>query len=253
MTLLYHGHSSDPGIYRITNAIDDRVYIGSTYRFSQRWHYHRRDLRRGRHGNAALQADFNRLGEAAFVFEVVAIIRDEPERLAIEETAIAALFGPGCYNATIRCPPTPLGKKLGPCSPERKAKISAAHRGRKLSAPHRAKLSAAHRGKPLSAAHIEALRKAASTPEHRAKLSQAHRGKPLSPEHRAALLGRPGHTGRKLSEEHKARLSAAKLGKKLSPEHRAKLSAARSGRTLTAEHRANLVRAWIARRAKKEN
>lgn len=52
-------------------------------------------------------------------------------------------------------------------TPEIFAKISAAHRGKVLTADHRAKLSAAHTGKSLSA-------------EHRANIGKAHLGKKRS-------------------------------------------------------------------------
>jgi hypothetical protein len=69
------------------------------------------------------------------------------------------------------------GKKLGPASAERRAKISAALRGKPKSAAHVAKLvgrkqSPAHRAKNRLA-HLHPV----FTPEHRAKISQAGRGR----------------------------------------------------------------------------
>ena len=103
----------------------------------------------------------------------------------------------------------------------------------------RAKLSAAHLGKKF-------------TPEHRAKLGAAHLGKKRSPEHRATLSA--ALRGRKLSPEHRARISAAKLGKKLgsfSPETRAKMSAARLGKKHSPETRAKMSAAYWAKRSGK--
>lgn len=91
-------------------------------------------------------------------------------------------------------------------SEETKAKQSAAKKGKPL--PHlntpevRARISAAHKGKELSQ-------------ETRARLSEAHKGKKLSPEHiakRVATTKARGTTrkGKKHSEESKAKMGAAK-------------------------------------------
>jgi NUMOD3 motif len=63
-----------------------------------------------------------------------------------------------------------------PLSPEHRAKIGAAQRGKPkpMSAETRAKLSVAHRGKSLS-------------PEHCSQISARQKGKPKSPEHMAKL------------------------------------------------------------------
>jgi hypothetical protein len=89
-----------------------------------------------------------------------------------------------------------LGKKREPFSPEHGAKIAAAMRGRALSPEHRAKISAAHLGKTIS-------------PETRAKLSAALRGRKRSPETCARMSA--AHRGRKQSPEHNANISAGKL------------------------------------------
>lgn len=83
-----------------------------------------------------------------------------------------------------------------------------------LGAAHRAILSAAHKGKIVSA-------------ETREKLGAVHRGKTLSAEHLAKL--KAANTGKKHSAEARAKISAANKGihkgKKLSEEHKAKLRA----------------------------
>ena len=87
-----------------------------------------------------------------------------------------------------------------------------------LSEEHKAKISAAHIGKK----HTE---------EHRAKNAKAQigntnrRGKVLTQETRTKLS--IAHTGKKLSSEHKAKISAKIKGIKRSIETRAKISAAK--------------------------
>jgi group I intron endonuclease len=59
------------GVFLITNNETGRVYLGSSTNFHGPLNAHRFMLRIGSHQNAALQADFRRLGEEAFSFEIV--------------------------------------------------------------------------------------------------------------------------------------------------------------------------------------
>ena len=62
-------------------------------------------------------------------------------------------------------------------TPEALSKISSSRSGIPVSPEHRAKISAAHTGK----------KRGPYSPEHRAKISAAHVGKTISPEHRAKI------------------------------------------------------------------
>lgn len=102
------------------------------------------------------------------------------------------------------------GIKKGPRSPETRAKIAAALKGKNKSPETKAKLSQARKGK----------KGAPRTPEWLAKIQETKR--------------RNGtNKGRKLSPEHKAKISAAQKGKKISLETRAKMSIAAKNRALT--------------------
>lgn len=130
-------------------------------------------------------------------------------------------------------------------SPETRARISAAQRGRKRSPEHVAKVAAAHRGRKLS-------------DEHRAKLSESHRGQRQSAEtiarRAAALTGRkrvappapgirinlrPKKLRQIVSPEARKRITdavrAANTGRRLPAEQRMKISAANMGRLLSPE------------------
>ena len=164
--------------------------------------------------------------------------------------------------------PELLAKVRNP-SPETRAKMSAANKGRKHTPEACTKISAAHRGRKFSpetrAKMSESGKRKVITPEHRAKLSTCARkngnrtnlGREFSPEWRANLSaaqkGKPKHLSpaaqsaliaknkkRVWTEEMRAKASAAHKGQtnpnkgkklKLSAETRAKLSAARKGRT----------------------
>ena len=58
-------------IYRITNIINFRIYIGSSIHVETRWKEHLNDLRKNKHPNYYLQKDFNLYGEDKFIFSIV--------------------------------------------------------------------------------------------------------------------------------------------------------------------------------------
>ncbi|MES2367048.1 MAG: NUMOD3 domain-containing DNA-binding protein [Pseudomonadota bacterium] len=115
---------------------------------------------------------------------------------------------------------------------ERRAAISAFHKGRKKSAEHRARISASAgkhlKGKPQS-------------PEHIAKCRAAKLGKKFTLEHRAKISA--ARKGIQFSAETKAKMRAAKAGKPLSPAHVAALRLARElkKRLTSIQHSASLT------------
>ena len=102
MEYKYEGHSLKSGIYKIINKSNGRIYIGSAKEFKARWKSHASSLRNQKHNNKFLQADFNKCGEEAFVFEVVEVTegKTKEERLFIEEGYIKQHYDSGvaCYN-----------------------------------------------------------------------------------------------------------------------------------------------------------
>lgn len=59
------------GIYKITNLINGKVYVGQSCRIYERWMHHRSDLRHDSAANGHLQQAWNKYGEDNFAFEVV--------------------------------------------------------------------------------------------------------------------------------------------------------------------------------------
>ena len=59
------------GIYKITNTINNKVYIGQSIDVKWRWYSHKCELRHGRHGNSHLQNAWSLYGEDAFNFELL--------------------------------------------------------------------------------------------------------------------------------------------------------------------------------------
>lgn len=145
-------------LYMVINRVANRRYIGITSRgLRQRWLEHLADARSGR--GWALHDAIRQYGDDAF--EIVEIERsDDWGRLcSCERQAIAKFncIAPHGYNLT----PGGEGGLGRVVSPETRAKISAARKGKPLSDEHRAKLSAAKTGKKMPP----------RTAEHCAKIS----------------------------------------------------------------------------------
>lgn len=56
------------GIYKITNKVNGKLYIGSTNNFSTRWRNHKHNLLKNKHCNRYLQSSVNKYGLANFEF-----------------------------------------------------------------------------------------------------------------------------------------------------------------------------------------
>jgi group I intron endonuclease len=181
---LLYSSMADCGIYEIRHVASGRCYVGSSAKVGQRWRQHRSDLNNGKHHSVYLQRAWDKYGASAFAFSVVEGVENTDDLLAREQyhidrvNATDSRFGfnvgsvagsrAGVRHSTEvrarlsalmlarpqevwdRMAATKRGKKLGPCSAERKAKIGAANRGRIPSAETREKLAQAKRGRVLS-------------------------------------------------------------------------------------------------------
>lgn len=168
------------GVYRITCTATGKVYIGSSNHIKRRWHGHRSQLRRNVHSIPALQAEWNRHGEEAFIFEVIEMcldaLRTDREDYWIRhyhaaDSAYGYNIAPSAVDLSIKSDETraKLAAASRNKSPEHRAKISAANSRRQWSDESRAKVSASLTGKRLSA-------------ETRAKMSATRTGKVFPPE-----------------------------------------------------------------------
>lgn len=72
------------GVFAVRNTAEGKVLLGSSLNLHGPLNKHRFVLEIGSHRNAALQADWNRLGPSAFVFEVLEVVdpQDDPEASA---------------------------------------------------------------------------------------------------------------------------------------------------------------------------
>lgn len=186
------------GIYKITNRISGRVYVGSAVQFKRRWHLHQSQLRRGKHHSRALQSSWKKHGPEAFEFEILEEVPDLALLIHREQfwmDLLDACSPSKGFNAS----PT-AGSPLG-CrhTPESKAKMSAARKGEK---------------------------KPPFTDAHRAALSAAAKRRFESADARAELSAKLTGGKKTFTEETKNKIRAANRLRNKTPEMRAKVSAA---------------------------
>src|SRR5262245_53327028 len=136
------------GIYVIKCSANEKIYVGSTVNFRNRWQEHCRRLRAGRHKNPHLQNAWYQYGADAFEFTVL----EECERAHLVEREQHYLdtlqpFKPRGFNIARGAYSVMLGRSP---SPETRAKIGAANKGRKCSPEQRAKAIAWQKENPPS-------------------------------------------------------------------------------------------------------
>lgn len=73
------------GIYKITNTINSKFYIGSAANLSNRFSCHKRDLKKNQHHNSHLQAAWNKYGGDAFTFEVLEVVPIKTDLVSREQ------------------------------------------------------------------------------------------------------------------------------------------------------------------------
>ncbi len=97
------------GVYKITNKVDGKFYIGSSSDTDDRWVCHKRDLRSGQHINPKLQHAWNFHGEDAFVFTVVEVVKPKPQLLFERENHYLSTLKPYIREVGYNICPTAQG------------------------------------------------------------------------------------------------------------------------------------------------
>lgn len=67
------------GIYKITNIINNKCYVGSAKNFSKRWNRHLKDLENNCHHSIKLQRSFNKHGKNNFLFSIIEEVQYEKD------------------------------------------------------------------------------------------------------------------------------------------------------------------------------
>lgn len=94
----YQDISDKPGIYKITNKVNGKIYIGSSINCRQRVYSHVSFLARNKHHNSYLQNAFSKYGIDSFIFEVIASVLDTKDLCKIEQDFINETE---CYKRNI--------------------------------------------------------------------------------------------------------------------------------------------------------
>lgn len=228
-----------PGIYKIINTKTGKVYVGSSVDMNRRLRTHFNALKHNSHKNEHLQSSFNKHGKDCFNAEIIEIVDisglDRPaqdkmlwsrEQFWMDKTkCYVREFG---YNNSLeagRVTPTP----------EFRAKLSKALRGRKYSEETLARMSKSSKGRR----HSE---------ETRRKMSIDRKGRIVSEETKRKISeGNKGKNrqGTPHTEESKRKISMANKGKTRrgtphTEESRRKISEANTGKVRTEEARRNM-------------
>ena len=80
------------GVYKITNIVNGKIYIGSSKDIKSRWSQHKTQLREGSHGNSYLQNAWNKYCEENFKFEIIE--ECDPDMQFEKEQYYLDLFSP---------------------------------------------------------------------------------------------------------------------------------------------------------------
>ena len=80
------------GIYKITNKVNGKFYIGSSNNIKRRWRHHKSNLRSGTHTNSHLQNSYDKHGEDQFEFLLIEEVR-RVNLLAKEQEYLDEAFG----------------------------------------------------------------------------------------------------------------------------------------------------------------
>lgn len=189
------------GIYKITNNINGKIYIGQSINIKARWKDHINTLNRNDSHSVLLQRAWNKYGQENFSFEILELCSED--MLDEVETKYIDLYDSRNNGYNIE----PGGNENKHLAEETKQKLREAHLGKKASDETRKKMSESRMGdkNPMyGQTHSEDARK---------KISESKKGK-------------PGHP---CSDYQKECARQANLGKEVSDETRKKISEANKG------------------------
>lgn len=191
------------GVYKITNDINGKVYIGQSINVKARWKDHEHSLNRKDSRCTLLQRAWNKYGEENFSFEILELCpEDMLDSVEIKYINLYDSHNNG-YNIE------PGGNKNKHLSEETKKKIGDANRGKKRTDEERRKMSEARAGEKnamFGRRHTKAAKN---------KMSKAKKGKPGHP--------RSAETRKAISQANKGKLISDETRKKLSESHKGKI------------------------------
>ena len=166
------------GIYKITNFVTNKVYIGSSKNIPRRWAYHKTGLKHNKHANPHLQDSYNRYGDT-FSYEVV-LYCDERDLLLFEQRCLDVYWDGGvqCYNISKDALAPMSGRKYSEAT---KLRYSIERKGKQKSEEARENIAIGQIGHTLSAESRQKISDANSGSNH------PRFGKTISDQNRLSL------------------------------------------------------------------
>ncbi|MBV4427145.1 GIY-YIG nuclease family protein [Clostridium tyrobutyricum] len=172
------------GIYKITNLVNNKVYIGQSTDIKQRLCTHKSELKGGYHANYHLQRAWNQYGQSNFKFE---ILRECEEKL-LDKMEVQWIRYYNSTNGNFGYNSDTGGHKNKHLSKEHKKKLSKSHKGKIVSNETKIKISMHSKGKKKTQEMREKLRQVNLGKHHseatKKKLSKSHKGKTFSVEYK---------------------------------------------------------------------
>lgn len=160
-------------IYKITNFVDTKIYIGSAFIFRKRKATHIHNLKKNKHSNKHLQHAWNKYGELSFLFEIIE--ECEKDKLIEREQYWIDILKPE-YNICLIAGNT-SGRKM---SPEAIEKMRKRLIGLKRSKETKIKMSQSRKGIPRKKGYKHSK-------EVCEQISNSHKGKQFTDNHKASL------------------------------------------------------------------
>lgn len=197
----YRTNNALCGIYKITNMINGKVYIGQSINIKARWKDHVNTLNRKDSHSVLLQRAWNKYGEESFSFEILELCTED----MLDEVEIKYIDLYDAHNNGYNIEPG--GNKNKHLSEETKQKIGDANRGRRHTKESKIKMSKSRTGEN------NGMYGRTHSIESRRKMSEAKKGKPG---HQSSAkqkdAARRSNTGKVVSEETRQKISQANKG-----------------------------------------
>lgn len=247
------------GIYKITNILNNKVYIGQSINIESRWKGHLNDLNKNKHHSLRLQNSYNKYGKDNFKFEIVEIVYDDELMESREQYWIDYydsmnklkgynIRGAGCH---------------GKLAEETKEKLRKINKGKHISLETRNKISisvSAEKNGMYNKKHsnesIEKIKKSLKNKRKGIKFSQSHKenlSKALSGKNNP-MYGKEGYwKNKKMSLKVRKKISDSKKGKKMNEITKLALEKSRKKRIKSGQYFSNETRLKLSQINKGKN
>lgn len=225
-------------IYKITNKINGRIYIGQTTNsFKRRYAGNLPE----RTGNKELRADIEKYGIEHFdIIEEYEIAYSAEELDALEAKYILEFDTVNPEHGYNRRE----GGLHGKYTDRAKEELSIAHKGYVMPETQKQKISEALKGEK---SYLYGKGKTTEVKEKISKSLKEYYAEKYGPEWVAEKRRKELHIRKPMTDEHKRKLSEAKKGKTFSEEHKRHLSESHKGKILSEERRKKLSEALKGR------